>query len=312
MAARFGLTAAALADPDGRIPAAVTVAMWEQVPRIVDDGLFGLRLGERATGAGVLPVVGYVLQTSPTLGEGITRALRYQRLVQTLNRVEVLAGDDEARVLIHVRQRHVEPLRHAVDFALAFLVSLAARLTGIPVFARRARFAFAAPARTDDHRRLFGPDVRFDADVTEVAFDAAVLARPVPSGALSLRGLVERHGDIRLARLPSGESRAARARAPIVDGLGTGRADVGAVAAALRVSSRTLQRRLKDEGTSYAQLLDDARRDLAQRYVADRSPALSEVALLLGFADQTTFHRAFVRWTGSAPGAFRRAARSSG
>lgn len=307
LAAQFDLTAAELADADARMPAPVGVAMWEQVPRIVGDDLFGLRLGQRASDAGVLPIVGYVVQTSPTLEEGLTHALRYQRLVQTLNRAELHVADASARLAVHVRPRHVEPLRHAVDFALAFCVSLAGRLTGAPVVPTRARFAYRAPASVDEHTRLFGSDVRFDAPLTELAFDPSVLRRPVLSADVQLRALVERHADALLAKLPASDSAAERARAAIVGGLRSDRADVNAVARALRTSPRTLQRRLKAEGTSHIQLLDEVRRDLALRYVEDRSLSLAEVAFLLGFADQTTFHRAFVRWTSEAPGAFRRA-----
>jgi AraC-like DNA-binding protein len=75
----------------------------------------------------------------------------------------------------------------------------------------------------------------------------------------------------------------------------------------LHVSERSLQRRLDAEGTSFAQLVDEVRRDLALRYVADARIALGEVAYLLGFAEPSPFYRAFKRWTGMTPSAARRA-----
>jgi AraC-like DNA-binding protein len=307
LAARYGLSDRDLADPDARMPAPVAIAMWEEVPRIVGDDRFGLRLGLRASDAGALPVVGYVVQTSPTLGEGIARALRFQRLVQTLNRAELHVTDSTARLVVQVRARHAERLRHAIDFALAFVVSLASRLTGAPIAPRRASFAYAMPSSVDEHERLFGADLRFGAPVSELVLDPAVLRRPVLSADAHLRALIESHAEQLLARLPAGDSLAERTRAALVDGLRTDRTGVGDLARQLRMSARTLQRRLHAEGTSHAELLDEVRRELALRYVKDRSLSLSEVAFLLGFADQTTFHRAFVRWTGKAPGAFRRA-----
>jgi AraC-like DNA-binding protein len=312
LAARFGLSPAELSDPDARLPAPVGIAMWEEVPRIVGDDLFGLRLGERASDAGALPIVGYVVQTSPTLGEGIARALRFQRIVQTLNRAELQVGASDARLVVQVRPRHVERLRHAIDFALAYVVSFAGRLTGTRIVPRRARFGYAAPSRVDEHRRLFGDDLRFDAPHTELALDPAVLERPVLSADLQLRALVERHAEALLARVPAGDSLSSRTRAALVDGLRSGRTTVDDVARGLRMSARTLQRRLQAEGASHAALLDDVRRDLGLRYVGDASLSLSEVAFLLGFADQTTFHRAFVRWTRRTPGAYRRTIRGTG
>jgi AraC-like DNA-binding protein len=306
LAARFGLSERDLADPDGRIPAPVAIAMWEEVPRIVGDDRFGLRLGQRASDAGALPVVGYVVQTSPTLGEGMARALRFQRLVQTLNRADLHVNDSVARIVVHVRPRHAERLRHAIDFALAYVVSLAGRLTGARLAPCAASFAYASPSVIDEHELLFGRDLRFGAPSTEIVLDPAVMRRPVHTADVQLRALIERHAEHLLARLPVGDSLAERTRAALVDGLRAERTGVGDLARKLRMSSRTLQRRLRAEGTSHAELLDDVRRELALRYVQDRSLSLSEVAFLLGFADQTTFHRAFVRWTGEAPGAFRR------
>jgi AraC-like DNA-binding protein len=306
LAARFGLTAARLADPDGRIPARIGVALWEEVPRIVGDELFGLRLGQRASDVGAIPILGYVVQTSPTLGDGIARALRYQRLVQTLNPAELLHASATARLVVHIRARHVERLRHATEFALAFTVSFAARVTGQALTLRRVRFAHTKPSDLAQHRRIFGDDLRFDAPQTELEMDPAMLSRPVLSADPQLCAVIEQHAEALLERLPSSGSVTDRARAALVEGLRSGRTEIASVAEGLRMSARTLQRRLMADGTSHAELLDGVRRELALRYVADRTLSLSEVAFLVGFADQTTFHRAFVRWTGRTPGAFRR------
>jgi AraC-like DNA-binding protein len=72
------------------------------------------------------------------------------------------------------------------------------------------------------------------------------------------------------------------------------------------MSPRSLQRRLQSEGTSFAQVLVDLRRDLALRYLRDERIAIGEVGFLLGFLDVAAFHRAFKRWTGSTPAQYRR------
>jgi AraC-like DNA-binding protein len=306
LAARFGLSEQDLADPDARIPAPQGLRMWQEVPRIVGDDRFGLRLGERASGAGTLPIVGYIMQTSPTLGEGITRALRYQRLVQTLNRAELQVSDRTARLVVHIRAPHVEPLRHAIDFVLTFVVSLASRLTGCRVEPQRACFAHTKPREVDAHERVFGKDVHFSTPVTEILFERELLDRPLLSSDIQLRELIERHADALLMRLPGGDGLFERTRKALVESLRSGHTGVRDIARHLRMSTRTLQRRLSGERTTHAQLLDGVRRDLALLYVPNLTLSLTEVAFLLGFADQTTFHRAFVRWTGETPGAFRR------
>lgn len=91
-----------------------------------------------------------------------------------------------------------------------------------------------------------------------------------------------------------------------VAGLEDGTSSIGDVAKRLATSSRTLQRRLAEIGTSHADLLDETRTELARRYLGERSLSIPEVAFLLGYADVPTFHRAFKRWTQRTPGEHRR------
>ena len=91
--------------------------------------------------------------------------------------------------------------------------------------------------------------------------------------------------------------------------LASGDVTIDQVAGVLGSSARSIQRRLNEERTTFQRVLDDLRKDLASQYLEDRSHPIAEIALLLGFSDQTTFHRAFVRWTGRTPGEVRRSSR---
>ena len=97
-----------------------------------------------------------------------------------------------------------------------------------------------------------------------------------------------------------------RVRAAVGLTLQRGTGDLASVARALDVGARTLQRRLAAEGRNFRAVVDDARRELAKQYLADRAQSLANIALLLGFSEQAAFQRAFVRWTGVTPGRFRR------
>ena len=309
VAARHGIDASQLADADARIPARVAMRMWDEIPRLVNDELFGLRLGEGAKSANALPLFGHLMGSSSTLGEGLQVALRYQRILQTVNRTRLVVEGDRARLVVDVRPRHVEPLRHAISFVMAYWITTARSLIAAPITPRAVHFAHAPPEATEAraaYRRVFGIDVRFGEPPTELHFDRELLARPIQRADGALRELLERHATTLLAHLPEDPSLSARVRATLVGRLQTGHVEIEPVATALRMSTRTLQRRLRDESTSYSELVDDVRRELALRYVADPALSLTKIALLLGFADQTTFHRAFVRWTSKAPGAFRK------
>jgi AraC-like DNA-binding protein len=310
MAARFGVTPEMLADPDARLPAPLAVRIWDEVPRIVGDELFGYHLAERVP-IGALPVVGYLVQSSATLRQGMERSLRYQRLLQNLNRTEAEITPERMRIFLRVRGVDPDLLRNAMDFAFGFVITLSRTVTGKHITPRRVRLLRSPPPNKEEYARLFGDNVEFGSRVLEMELDPEVVDLPVATADPHLGEILERHADAQLARVPEGPHVTGRARAVILQSLRGGAPALDDVARCLHMGGRTLQRRLRDEGTSLADLLDDVRRDLAMRYIDDASLALAEIALLLGFSDQTTFHRAFVRWSGQSPGAFRRAKKSA-
>jgi len=120
-----------------------------------------------------------------------------------------------------------------------------------------------------------------------------------------LQEVVESHARGVLAKFPDQHGLDARLSGAICDALRQGSLSLEYVSSRLGLPARTLQRRLKSEGTTFARKTDEVRRLLAERYLGDRRASVSEVAFLLGFSDVSAFHRAFVRWTGQTPKAFR-------
>ncbi|MFO0658260.1 MAG: helix-turn-helix transcriptional regulator [Polyangiaceae bacterium] len=123
-----------------------------------------------------------------------------------------------------------------------------------------------------------------------------------------LSRVIERHAEALLLSLPELSSGVAdRVRQALANGLSDGGVTLAEVAKRLKMSERSLQRKLASEGVSFDALLDEIRRDLALRYLSDRNIAIAEVAFLLGYSEPSPFHRAFKRWTGTTPSEARRA-----
>jgi AraC-like DNA-binding protein len=142
-------------------------------------------------------------------------------------------------------------------------------------------------------------------------FDRRLLDMPLPSADPKLHEVMRRHAEVMLNDLPRTRSLSDQVRELIAKELTSGNASVVRVASHLNVSSRTLERRLEREGTTFTYLLDDLRKRLALGYVGADHLDLSEVALLLGFSQTSAFHRAFKRWTNQTPLHFRRAHRQA-
>jgi AraC-like DNA-binding protein len=168
-----------------------------------------------------------------------------------------------------------------------------------------ACFAYPPPDHADDYERILEIPVHFDASHDAVVFSASMLNGPNPASDPALVQALERHARELLAKLPLGDDLPSRVRHEIALRLPSG-ASAEAVAETLRMSARSLRRRLEAEGTSYMQILDEVRCELARRHLAQEQRAVEEVAFALGFSDGSAFHKAFRRWTGESPRAFAR------
>jgi AraC-like DNA-binding protein len=161
-----------------------------------------------------------------------------------------------------------------------------------------------------EQERIFGAPVRYGCPRNEVVLDRALLDRPQRHAEQRLLAVLDRQLGALLSGLPQSRRFRDVVMHSMMDELPEREPVVATMAAKLRMSERSLQRRLQSEGTSFAEVLSDLRRDRALHYLKDGRISIGEVAFLLGFLDVTAFHRAFKRWTGSTPAEYRRSAAS--
>jgi AraC-like DNA-binding protein len=174
-------------------------------------------------------------------------------------------------------------------------------------------FAHPRPADFGEYERTFSPAaLRFSAEFYGFSFDAALLGRAVQKADPRLHEIIRQHAEHVLAALPTVQSVTGRVRRLVMAELSGGNPSAAHVARRLGMSTRTLGRSLEEEGTTFKDLLEEVRKRLALRYVASSDFGLAEVALLLGYSQTGPFHRAFRRWTGATPHAYRKAALKTG
>ncbi len=309
-----GFDPAWLNDPDARMPLAVETRLWDEAARRSGDAAFGLHAAA-AIRPGMFQVLDYAVRTAPDLGAALQRLVRYNRLLHDVATFDIQHQGSVVRIEHRFADTSARPSRHAVEFTLASLVVVASQIGTVPVRSVAVEFVHEPPDRAEDHRTLFGVAPRFGAARSCLVLDAAVLQRPVPAADPELSRIVTAHADAVLERLgPAPTSWSERVRHALLQGLDGERATLPAMARQLGLSERSLQRRLRDEGTGFGTLVDTVRRELALRWVGEGRLALGEVAYLLGFSEPSAFHRAFRRWTGTTPQAMRqkhRVARTS-
>jgi AraC-like DNA-binding protein len=284
-------------------------AFWRVVEQVSGRRDLGLRLGSEAS-PHQLDVASLAALHAPNLGEALKKLARYKRLVCP-EEIEMAIVDGEARIRFHWILADEQIPLLIVDGAFATVMAIAHRGTGRRIVPRRVELT---RRRADEQTltRHFGCDIHFDAALDLLVLEERALAEPFLTHnedllAVMLPGLeaaVAEHGptrtigdDVRmiLGRRMHGE-----------------RPTVEKIADEMRMSPRTLQRRLEAVGTTYQELLDEVRRQSARRLLSNTDLDAGEVAFLLGFEELNSFTRAFHTWEGTTPTRWRASDNSQG
>lgn len=276
-------------------------ALWNRAAAATGDAAFGVHAAEQLP-PGLFDVVEYAALSSATLREALAQLCRYQRLVTEVARYTL--DGDTLRLDYDLGASPAPPSPHAREYLLATVVAKARQATGLARPARALHFRHAAPATLDEQRRFFACPLRFDAAHDQIDLDPAALSASLVRADPALRAVLDRHAQALLAELPDDARASTRVSRWLVGNLVT--ANIRVAAAHLGLSERSLQRRLREEGTAFEALLEAARRQEAMRLLADDRLAVAEIAFLLGFSEASAFHRAFKRWTSVTPAAFRK------
>lgn len=261
-------------------------------------GLRALQFVER----GNFDVTEYLAASASTWGEALKLLARYARILHEA--ADYSLHDLASRSLFELRSR--VPLNRAASEFQAGLVALAARTWLGHLDSFEFCFAHEAPRDPSGYHAVFGRKVRFNAPCDAVLFDAALLNAPLLGANPHLHTVLRRHADHLLASVPELEWLTGRVRQLVMELLPEGKTDIRYATAKLKMSRRTLGRHLKREGTTYRDLVESARHELACQYLLIPKLDVKQIALLLGYSETTAFSRAFKRWCGQSPIEYRR------
>lgn len=297
-----GLRAEAL-RPDGRVELARVDRLLDAAERELGTGFglrFGLQLSLASHGS-----LGFATMASRSVGEALSLVAEFFRIRSPLVWISLVAEGDEARLTI----QRAQPLaRHdvVVDITLGcsfsslrFLAQGALRLRRVELSRPRVDDAFA---------RTFGCPVRTACAADALVFARADLDLSLPLGDATALAQARAACTAELATASDAAGVAAQVRS-VLASAGDGFPDASTVAARLRLSARTLRRRLSDEGVRLQELADEERLRQALRWLGDTNESVQRIAERLGYADPSNFGHAFKRWTGQSPQTWRKTRR---
>ena len=296
-----GLT---LDDKEKRIPASLFLSLLSCIAGHPGCDDIGLHMAELAR-PGTFSALGYAAMSCATLGEAASLIAHYEDLVLDVG-CTTLQIDNALAMLGWRAKLPAMAIRPLHDAIVAGWFCFAQWVTGITHLSpRKISFAHARPADISHYQRLFACDMEFSAPLNAIVFDAAFLQIPIVQADHDFNRLMREKADAVLAQLAASGSLRQRLVSWLQTNLPRQQASLYNAAQALGLSERTLRRRLADEHTSFQQLLTEVRVRLASLYLKDPQPNLLDIALLLGYADQSAFTAAFKAWHGITPGHWR-------
>ncbi|KSW25809.1 MULTISPECIES: AraC family transcriptional regulator [unclassified Pseudomonas] len=307
--AMVDLREADLDDLDRRIPDVAEEHLLQVAEEVTGDRNVGLHAGQsmRPTHLGIL---GHLMMTSRQSRDWFELHMRYEQLVGNGSRAEYELVDGLVRLTLHRRGAVPAYSRQVIEYSLSGWMAVTRLLAGPEFSPARIDFPHPEPAELAEQQALFRCPLHFGCEELRLYFAPQTLALPLQHGDTSLREALEKEASRRLQALRveqiDRDPEVALVRQFVANNLALGVPGIEAVARAMQTSVRSLQRRLDAQGTHYSQLVEQVRRSLVEQYAQDRSLSLADIALMLGFSDQSTFQRAFRRWFGITPGEYRR------
>jgi AraC-like DNA-binding protein len=287
-----GQDPASLASCSGVVDEVASLAaVADEVAARLGEPDLGVRLAGTTTWA--LPVAPPPADAAPapTLADALARLAALSGRSDPRARLTFEVAETGGVLALHVAGSPEGLGRHGNEHALVVALRLAQSWTGRALVPRRAWLAHPEPADASAIRAALGcADLVFGAGDSGVVLDAEALAAPVATlPDAPAAGALDLVAELRVRLRPA---------------LGQGLPGVSTLARALGMSTRTLQRRLGELGTSYGDVLDDLRRDMARLRLEQRDLSVAAAARQLGYSDSRAFIRAFRRWTGATPGAY--------
>ncbi|WP_314388658.1 AraC family transcriptional regulator [Pseudomonas brenneri] len=299
---KVGIDPVLLEQPDARVPALAYARLWRLLARRRDDEFFGM--DPRKLKSGSLEFLCRASMAQPTLADALQTGLSFLSLM--LENLPAALVRQQSLAEIVLLEPETEPRRAFTYFCYWMIVhGVACWLAGrrIPILAIELRGA--QPGFCDDYQVMFSDNLRFDRPRTRMIFSADCLDLPIKRSPEELKRFLALAPANILVKYRDPDSLAMRIKHDLRQRPAQQWPETESLAHDLCMSASTLRRRLAEEGQTYQGLKDSVRKELAVVWLAEADISFAEIASRLGFADVSSFYKAFRKWSGSNPGHYR-------
>ncbi len=299
-----GIDGLILQDPNNRLPLATLLTLLEEGAKNIGDPNFGLHVG-RQVNPGSYSVLGYLIISCHTLREAFELLPKYRRIGMDIGRTELIQHDTYSVVSWPPNSPLLLEQRYLTDMVFSSWINFIQLLHSSQDRPLRVEFTYPEPEDCSLHNALFRENLHFDQPINRIFFDNELLDRLLSNANQVLFENIHTLAKNALLNLDASKSTSSQVKQLLTRLMPKAEATIDQVTKELSTNKRALQRQLSAEGTTFKEILQELRKELAVQYLNDPQLSVLDIALLLGYAENSAFTAAFRNWHGVSPTEFR-------
>lgn len=290
--------------PEARIPVDQFIAILNAIIKNSNDPNLGLHMGEYVSKF-QLNILQMLMLNAPTIGDAIDKLIQYFNLLTNFITPLLSKTKDHASLTFQYNSNEYELTRHSNEGVLSAYAAALGRISEDRIKFDSVYFTHSRPEKISEHERIFKAPIFFEQPKNKIIFEVKYLTSPIFLSNKSILNTLEKLALNLQGKIFNYKPWSKQVSQLIIESLNAGGADIESAARKLAVCPRTLQHRLKIEGTTYKKLLDNIRKEKALFLLEKEDIPIGEIAFVLGYSEQSVFARAFRRWVGSTPNEYR-------
>ena len=306
---KVGLERSTLQNLDDFLPIAKVQELWEEAIILTGDEYLPLHISEMVNTISV-GILAYVMMHCPILGKALEKLCQYQDIICDASKTSMFIQNDNVYLTISEPSKDISSVRYAYESTLSIYYSAILGMLGQVVPLKAVHFEFPAySVNNSEHQRVFnGAEIVFNSNFSGLVFDKKYLELPILNANPNLFSLFENHAQSILNGLKSDSSLKNKIKKEIIFILKGEEPNLPIIAKNLGIGVRSIQIKLKEEGATFQQLLDEIRKDLALKHLKEDILSTADISYLLGYSEPSVFFRSFKKWTGQTPTFYRKSA----
>jgi len=299
-----GIHTSALHEPNARISEAVHTQVWNILMEKSQDEALGLNIGInlRTLSTNILSLIA---ANSKSYGDALENICQFHGLMGKDPQPYIQDVDDIGTAFCQPPLNDVPLIvQQSTECMFAAIISLSRHMMRYHVSPSKIHFTHDEPAYHETMKDFFSASIQYNQECNRLIFTKNDVESPIPYADPQFLNIIAQHAKSILNSLHQPESWDENVEQILLKNISQGNIDVGSVANGLEVSTRTLQQNLKKEGTNFTAILEKVRKEIALDHLKQGKSSVVNLALSLGFSEQSSFNHAFKRWTGKTPTAY--------